>query len=216
MAFKLVLLYTFSTLFVQCNKYCARDVKFELPITIAPIKDTYIVGDTIWISMILPMQLLDTQTGELINVGTHHFDLGMNVLQLTDTSWTNGTQTISYFPDIGNLTTFGFSYPELVPELVFNESLNIQEWRFGIIPKISNINLVLFFQKRNNFSWSGVYHFPQDKCDYFIDNSTFLTNGGNIDYEYYVEKYPHFTETGKDGNLAENHREYGTFFFTVK
>ena len=215
-AFKYITIYIVMSLSFHCGKYCVKEVRFELPITIQPARDIYKPGDTIWISMKISTELQDQISGEMINVGIHHFDLGMNILQLTDSSWTNGTQFIDLVPDIGNLSTYGFTFPEISPELVYDENLNIQEWRFGIIPKVPDINLVILFQKRNNFSWSGTYHFPQDDCDYFIHNSTFLTNNGNIDYQFYVDKYPYFTETGKDGNLVENHRAYGAFFFSVE
>jgi len=217
MVFKSILIFVSSLLFVKCGgPACIKEVRFILPISISPEKESYNVGDTIWISMTLPLELTDQLSGAMINVGTYPFETGMNIIKLSDTTWSDGAYQVELVENIGELNLYGFSFPEIVPLFEYNEALQEQKWKFGLVPKESSSDYVLIFSKRNPFGWSGTTEFTNDRCQYYIGKSVYLTNQGNIDYQYYVEKYPHFTETGHDGNLADNHRDYGAFFFSVK
>ena len=60
------------------------------------------------------------------------------------------------------------------------------------------------------------FFFPESNCIYGISSSYFLTNGGDIDYEYYVNKFPWFKESGNGPNVANNHRMTGAYFIEVK
>lgn len=216
-AFNMFYIGLLSLLFIRCGgPSCIKEVRFELPISIVPEKESYSVGDTIWVSMNLPEELTDQLSGEMISIGRYPFETGMNIIKLEDSTWSNGTYEIELIESIGEVNIFGFSFPEIVPIFDFNEDLQEQRWRFGLVPKVPGSDYVLIFQKRNPFGWSGTIQFDNNNCDYYIGKSIYLTNQGVIDYQYYVEKYPHFTETGNDGNLAENHRAYGAFFFSVE
>ena len=96
------------------------------------------------------------------------------------------------------------------------ENDSIQKWKFGLVLVEGNKDLVLLFGKRDPRGWSGEYFFPESDCIYGISSSNFLTNEGNIDYQHYVQKYPFFNETGLSGNQADNHRDYGAYFFSVE
>ena len=79
----------------------------------------------------------------------------MNVIELLDTSWIDGTHNVQVFPDIGSIEIVGNTYPEIVPHLVKFEQEGLQSWKFGVILTESNKNLVLLFGKRDPRGWHG-------------------------------------------------------------
>lgn len=200
----------------QCVNNCSKVVQFEIPISIYPQKESYDKHDTLWVEVILPAFLEDKLTMQQLNVGNHNFQIDMNVLELLDTNWIDGTHNVQIIPSIGEIDIDGITYPEVVPHLVQFENENIQRWKFGIVFVESNKNLVLLFGKRDPSGWGGEFFFPESNCIYGISSSVFLTNKGNIDYNFYINKFPYFKESGVGPDVAENHRTSGAYFINVK
>ena len=200
----------------QCVNNCSKVVQFEIPLSIYPQLESYNLYDTLWVELILTPLLEDEFTMELLNVGSHNFQVDMNILELLDTNWIDGTHNVQIIPSIGDIEIRGITYPEVVPQLVQFENENIQKWKFGIVFLESDKDLVLLFGKRDPNGWGGEFFFPESDCIYGISSSYFLTNGGNIDYDYYVEKFPYFKESGNGPNIAENHKMSGAFFIHVE
>lgn len=205
-----------ALLSAQCVNNCSNVVQFEIPLSIYPHLESYSIYDTLWLELILTPFLEDELTMEQLNVGSHNFQVDMNILELLDTNWIDGTHNVQIIPSIGDIEIRGITFPEIVPQLVQFENENIQKWMFGIVFIESNKDLVLLLGKRDPRGWGGEFFFPESDCIYGISSSYFLTNGGNIDYDYYVEKFPYFKESGNGPNIAENHKMSGAFFIHVE
>src|SRR4030095_8683815 len=152
----------------QCGKNCSKAIQFQIPIRILPQLETFQVNDTLWVEMNIPTVLQDMLSMESINVGYHDFQVDMNVLELLDSSWIDGTQNVQIIPSIGNVEILGVTYPEVVPYLVKFENEQIQKWKFGLVIKEPAKNLVLLFGKRDPNGWSGEYSFLESDCIYGI------------------------------------------------
>src|SRR5688572_19442839 len=196
----------------SCVNNCSKIVQFEIPISIYPVKETYHLFDTLWVEMKLNQHLKDILTGNDILVGYYNFQVDMNILELLDTAWIDGTNSVEIVPSVGNVQIYGITYPEVVPQFIHYTNEGFQKWKFGIVFIESNKELVLLFGKRDPNGWHGEHKFPEDNCIYGIASSTFLVNEGSINYEEYVLKYPFFTESGTGSNIAENHKNSGAFF----
>ena len=73
---------------LACRKQeCLKKFEFHFPATITQ-GDTFNIGDTLWMEMDLPNQLIDHQTGELVDLSNFdlYFSFGLNKL---DTNYAN-------------------------------------------------------------------------------------------------------------------------------
>src|SRR5688500_646185 len=215
LSFPLLTLILVTLLSSQCVNKCSKVVQFEIPISVYPQLPSYNIHDTLWVEMSLTSYLEDKLTMKQLNVGYHNFQVKMDIIELLDTSWIDGTHNVNIVPSLGSIEIIGQTYPEIVPQLVKDDNEDIQKWKFGIVFIESNKDLVLLVGKRDPRGWGGEFFFPESDCIYGISSSYFITNGGNIDYDYYVEMFPYFKESGNGPNIAENHRRTGAFFIHV-
>src|SRR4030095_3217107 len=201
----------------RCNNYCHKDVKFILPVSIYPDKEIFHIGDTIWIEMNLPYQLIDQISNEEIYVGSYPFKVSMNILEILDTNSVDGFHAFHIVKSIGELDTNGISFPRIDPVFADFKDEDFQKWKFGIIPTKKAQSFLLIFSKVNYYGdWSGFKHFPNDECDYAIDKSVYLTNDGNLDYESYLERFPQTHNPGVSSDTIANLTNAGAFFFSVE
>src|SRR5688572_9233940 len=161
LSFPLLTLILVTLLSSQCVNKCSKVVQFEIPISIYPQLESYSIYDTLWVELTLTAFLEDQLTMEELNVGNHNFQVDMNILELLDTNWIDGTHNVQIIPSIGDVDIRGITYPEVVPQLVQFENEDIQKWKFGIVFIESNKNLVLLFGKRDPNSWGGEFFFPE-------------------------------------------------------
>jgi hypothetical protein len=74
--------------FNACIKQdCLREFEFHFPATITQ-GDTFTIGDTIWMEMSLPNELIDHQTGELIDLSDFDLYFGFGIEKI-DTMYVN-------------------------------------------------------------------------------------------------------------------------------
>ncbi len=167
--------------------------------------------------MTLPHTLKDQISNEDILVGPYPFKVSMNIIEIQDTTWTDGFHSFQFVESRGEIDTFGTTYPRI--ELIFLDftNENYQFNRFGIIPTKKALAYLLLFSKVNYYGdWSGAKRFPNDECDYAIDKSTYLTNEGTIDYSYYLSLYPQTHNPGSGPDTLTNLRNAGAFFITLE
>ena len=201
----------------RCDKNCYKEVHFQLPITIYPEKEIYHIGDTIWIEIKIPYYLRDKISNEDILVGPYPFKISMNIIEIMEDSWKDAFDSFQFVESVGKIDTFGLTYQRIEPIFQDFTAEKYQLNKFGIIPSKSALAYLLIFSKVNyNGDWSGVKQFPHDDCDYAIDNSTYLTNDGNIDYRYYLNTYPHTHNPGSGADTISNLRNAGAFFLKVE
>ncbi|MEO5907533.1 MAG: hypothetical protein ABIQ11_12455 [Saprospiraceae bacterium] len=208
-----------SIMFISgnCNENCYKEVQFQLPIAIYPDKNVYHPGDTIWIDIHVPYVLTDQVSNENITVGPYPFKFSMNILEIKDTHWIDGFHFFQIIESIGSIDTFGTTFPRIEPNFLDYPSDGYQNNKFGIIPQKTALAYLLIFSKVDyDGDWSGVKHFPQNDCDYAIDKSVFLTNDGEIDYAYYLEKYPQTHNPGTGPDTIANLKNAGAFFIEVE
>jgi len=83
----LVFLFFFIFFFNSCNKECNEltDYVFELPATLNPAKDTFLIGDTITITSEFPNKVFDKSTKKYYKLENWKFFLEIRLREISDT-----------------------------------------------------------------------------------------------------------------------------------
>ena len=146
--------------FTSCKKKkkkCSRSYKLEHPLNIYPIKETYDIGDTIWIELNLPNSFKTTAynnfSGEAFDktVTLDHFDfhrtfIGFSKIDLSSNTIKTGWQDFSpiLFPEFNQMQQeFGMEYR-------YNYSSGMYHYKFGVICKSKGIFFIGTFWKHYN------------------------------------------------------------------
>ncbi len=73
-----VVLLPLLLLAMKCNSSkedCIIEYDFTIPMSISPALDTFRVGDTLWLESVIPAELKDNNTGEMIDVSDFDFNI---------------------------------------------------------------------------------------------------------------------------------------------
>src|SRR5688572_30892775 len=94
LSFQAILLFMVTLFSYRCVNDCSKAVQFEMPINIFPYKTSYNVYDTLWVEFSIPTILEDKLTLEQIHVGFHNFQVKMDIIELLDSFWVDGTHNV--------------------------------------------------------------------------------------------------------------------------
>lgn len=134
---RLKLLILLVVLVYACKKsFYFRNFEFHFPATITA-GDTFSIGDTLWIEMNLPNELVDHQTGELINLSEFNLYLEFSVNRM-DTTFVNNA-----INDFDLIEKEGFFQQErqgrfLVTYTYFKSILE-KKLHLGVVPKKAGV-----------------------------------------------------------------------------
>lgn len=119
--------------FFSCNKQdCLREFEFHFPATITE-GDTFAIGDTLWMRMDLPNELMDYQTGELIDLSKFDLYFDFNISKL-DSLYVN--TVIDNFELIQEQGTIIQKRNPFVDTHIHFNNINYKELKFGLVPQI--------------------------------------------------------------------------------
>ena len=133
----LLLLIIVLSYFLSCRKpSCTRKFEFHFPATITQ-GDTFDIGDTLWMEMDLPNQLIDHQTGEWIDLS--EFDLYFSFsIEKRDTIYVNNAvKDFELVEGIGSFTQEGTG--RFISTYTHFKSKTERELYLGIVPKKSGV-----------------------------------------------------------------------------
>lgn len=199
----------------SCNDYCHKEVVFEVPVTISPVREVYHSGDTIWVDIKIGDVLEDRISGDSITVGYFDFEIGFVLDQYFADHFIDAIEKFDFYFETGSHIIFGGIYKQSRLKFDIVNDTHDQRIRYGIIIGDITGDYGIYFGSNQN-TGTGVKSFPEDNCDYVFEMK-FLTNGGSTEnIEKYIAKYPSMPEYLGTGFTVEKFRGIGTYFFTVE
>ncbi len=111
MRYLLLIISSILLLLYSCKapNYCQKSYNFNIPIKIN-IQDTLHIGDTIWISLDMPNQVLDRTTGEYIDWTNFELFFSTGFSRIDTPSITSGDTDFDLVQDIGKVERVNNSY----------------------------------------------------------------------------------------------------------
>lgn len=127
-------------LYSACKKpSCFREYEFHFPATITQ-GDTFAIGDTLWVTMDLPTEQLDHQTGETVNLREFELYFSANIERM-DTAYTNhASSDFELLEDIGTFRQ-GSSGSFSVTTAHFN-NFEDRQLRLGLVPQKKGVYVI--------------------------------------------------------------------------
>lgn len=117
----------------SCKKQgCLRKFEFHFPATITQ-GDTFNIGDTIWMEMNLPTELVDHQTGEWININEFDLYLELGISKLDTMYVTGAVQDFELIEAVGSFTQKRVG--SFIDTYAYFKSITEKHLLLGIVPK---------------------------------------------------------------------------------
>jgi hypothetical protein len=123
------------------TKDCNQTYVFSIPFTIFPAKDTFQIGDTLWLESIIPDELTDKLTGKSIPVRNFDFKIESFILRMDTLVQApdgkmlqpSASNDFSYLMNYGEFQIKDFSIFSVI-KAHYEQENNNQKLRIGIIP----------------------------------------------------------------------------------
>ncbi len=189
-----------ALLFIEanCTKLpidCAKTVySFQLPVKAFPDKDTFNIGDTIWLEINEPTLIRDGISGEMVDYsGTSNLGSAISFLYWDNliNAWSEGISRFKFSIEKGT----ELKVTPLTIQYRFIESTDRYLFKLGVIPKEKGLHSLLLSSSNNTFR-------ENDKCT----KASFTINFKDTDQHYYLSP----SYTGQTGLIG------GDYYFYVK
>lgn len=178
-------------IFSSCNRPKEEyiEMKFEIPLTVTPIKDTINIGDTLTLETNFPDSVKEVKSGRYYKLQNFDFKTTISFLKLTSTSLflaeqPGNTSDYAIVPLEGTIKNISESFADLA----FKYSNGIYSAKVLLIPKAKGAFNIFIFSKyagKNSYldslklpvSSSGNKQIP------FLTDVHYVINNGNTNYE---------------------------------
>lgn len=209
-------------IFGSCHKYIPNeyiDFRFEIPLSITPIRDTINIGDTLTLQADFSDSVKEVHSGKLYELKGFDFQTRIAFLKMGDTSLTlafqpGNAETYKIIPLTGAITglsqTFG--------SVMFDSSNSRYKLKVKLIPNQKGVSSISFYSRyvggatELNFIELGSTAAGNKKIAN-LRNIWYIINNGNTNFELYKKNT-------KLGNLnlldTRNFEMEATFTFVVK
>lgn len=178
----------------SCRKpSCARKFAFHFPVTITQ-GDTFNIGDTLWMKMDLDNQLIDHQTGELIDLSG--FDLYFSFsVEKRDTLYVNNAiRSFELIEEIGAFRQEGTG--RFTSTYAHFKDETKRELHLGIIPRKSGVYFMALslpieyaIAEESTVPEEQLKIIPSDCYQGIVEHSGVRFQGGAFNY-YLTAQYP--------------------------
>jgi hypothetical protein len=172
---------------------CIRELEFHFPATITQ-GDTFSIGDTIWMEMSLPNELIDHQTGESIDLSDFDLYLRFNVEKI-DTMYVNTSiYNFELVERVGSFSQSGGG--RFLSTYVHFKDIKDKRFQIGIIPKKKGVYAMalslpleygVFEDSLDSDDWIKL--FPST-CYHFITKYSGTRFVGGCPNYYLMRNYP--------------------------
>ena len=171
------------------NNSCHIDYKFQIPVSFSPAKDTFHIGDTIWIESNIYKNMFDKNSGDSIFVGDNDFKIiGAIDRFLENGDSPNAENDFDYVNDIGEFRVINLSNTSKI-YLYYDYINDFQKLKVGIIPRILGIHKIAFYNKRKDLIINLL-----DDCDESLTINFNMNQGEDNNFHlvkwFYDEFYP--------------------------
>lgn len=205
----------FSAMFtctVSCvkKKKCENTYRFEFSVKVTPTKETYALGDTIWINFAYDSNnLLNLNENTTVDIGDLDLAIDFGITRFNDTIDVNG---IDYFNpvikdgDLQRVDLVGVS----IYNIQFTKVEGLNQSKFGLIPNSSGdfaieFNSILHLQ--------GDIKVTDTSCIEYLEAYQFnLNNNAENGYNFYINNI----EAPYSEVSVDDYQKGGVFSFRVE
>lgn len=187
-----------------CHKQpCEATYSFEIPFSITE-KDSFRIGDTIWLSSTINPQLQDRITKSNINVSAFDFKIFCGLYRRDTTVFDQAEKYFNFINSVGRFDS-KISSTTVQTSVIYDNKNGFKSIKIGLVPKKTGIFSIGFFNLVDDFTNVKL---TQSKC---IESIKGLYNmNESRDFTYYlIQKSPQQIST------EEEYKKDGTYVFKV-
>jgi hypothetical protein len=185
-----------------CHKQaCETTYDFEIPFSITE-KDSFRIGDTIWLSSQISDNLVDKTTNQSIDVSKFDFQIRCGMYRMDTTQFDEGEKYFEFVNKIGKMEmTFA---SRIDTKAIYQKETNSRGLKVGMIPKKVGLFKISFYNLTADIT--GI-KLTQGDCLETLNMIYTMNEGREFNY-YLLEKslrpYPILTEEAykKEGNYV--------------
>ena len=218
----LLLFLSFLTVLLSCNSCdplniedrCERDYSFTIPVTLRPALDTFLVGDTIHISMEFPIEMEDKNSGEMYDMSNFNFNTEIGIAKIDTNPAIGGDPFVEYIEKVGKLNFVPLTGGGTAVFIEFEKSTTNFQFSCDIILKEEG----LFALGYSSFFVEELLEIIDESCKTtsIIINCQLNPEGGNKDSNFeFLQQYS--LDLRHKNYTIEEFNSYGGYvFFTAE
>lgn len=150
-----IMFFAFFALLTNCNlscdpKDCWRTYEFTIPFSITPALDTFQIGDTLWLQSLIPNNITDNATGELVPVNDFDFKVRSYINRMDtaiqimgNTASPYAVNDFVYFNEKGIFETINLSSVSFI-KIHYTSEESSQKLKIGIVPQKRGLFQIAF------------------------------------------------------------------------
>jgi hypothetical protein len=119
---------------------CIKKYNFTIPISIYPVRDTFHVGDTIWVESLVQNNLVNNLTGEEVNISNLDLKFDLYISEYTDTSDRPSRDIFKIENQIGGFQPYGSFFSRIN----FAIDNNHRNFKAGLVPTEKGVDAGTF------------------------------------------------------------------------
>ena len=215
MRYLLLIISSILLLLYSCRapNYCQKSYDFNIPIQVN-LQDTFHIGDTIWISLDMPNQVLDRASGEYIDWTNFELFFEAGFSRLDTPTPATGDLDFDIIQNIGEAKRLVNGSVDI---FLHTQATNNKKFRVGFIAKRAGLYsggvffpLEYLLIEQNSFFEERLKVSNPDCQENISGKSTIRVNGGNVNYhlvdgicqttwdglEICTHEYDHFNTVG--------------------
>jgi hypothetical protein len=132
-----ILIFTSILIISACDPACDHliEYKFEIPITLTPAKDSFSIGDTIWIETQFSDYMLDQNSNMMYKLEDFNFFREIDFVQMDISPFLDADTFFDIVIDKGEANLLMINNSLSLIEIIDSYQNNLYEFRLGFIPK---------------------------------------------------------------------------------
>ncbi len=206
------ILIIFSTLIFSCREECVKDYDFSIPLTLSPLlKDTFRIGDTLWLSSEIPFKLQDRKSKAYVDVTNFNFLIESFISRLDTTVFNYPVSSFKYINSIGKLNIINLNNEISYFAVQYQNDNASKKLKVGLIPTKAGVYNLHFSYLTDNLDegFNKVQLFDE-KCSESFEIS-FDMNNSSDDFNYHFIK-----QSPQPITTAAGYKRDGSYAFIVK
>ncbi len=196
----------------SCKDACKKEYDFSVSFNINPsLKDTFRIGDTLWLSSEIPFKFQDKRSSSYIDITNFNFQIQCNLGRLDTSVFTYPVNSFKYINSIGKLNIVNINNEISYFKVEHQNEGTSKKLKVGLIPSKTGIYYLEFGYLTDNLNeaFNKVTLFD-DKCvENFMIN--FDMNNSSDDFNFHLIK-----QSPQQITAFENYKRSGAYAFIVK
>jgi hypothetical protein len=200
-----ILLFSIALIFAACgdvNRDCPKRYRFDIDFSIDNPSDTIALGETIRLSSIIPFDLQDRETKELVPVKDFDFEVEWMLVRIDEPETVSAFDNFQIAFEAGSVTGQKINYQVSSNQQLFEAALSPQE------------KGIYYLSFRDPFVKSITYSVTDTPCKEYLPTVDFRMNGGAGNHFELLQLSPD-PEIRKI-RMDDFHEELGGYVFVVE